>query len=113
MNMKKLFIPEYEIDYIWSKPKAFAAAYSDPKYDPDYSEDVSYHEFIDINRIWHDVSEQPKFNKWVVGHLDQDCFDTSYIESYARWRKWCHFFKVKRWAYIEELFPKQQKEYKE
>lgn len=102
MNMKKLFIPDYEIDYIESRPKVFAAAYSNPKYDPDYSDDVNYHEFIDINRLWHDVSEVPELNKWAVVHLEQD-FDVIYIDEYAYWKRWCEILKAKRWAYIDDL----------
>lgn len=109
MSIKKLFIPDYELEYIESRPKTFAASYSNPKYDPDYSDDVNYHEFIDINSLWHDVSEEPELNKWVIGHLDKDCFDVANINSYTRWKEWRKRFGVIRWAYIEELFPNQQK----
>ena len=103
--MKKLFIPEEELEYIESNPHAFAAAYSEP----DDSEDANDHEFIDINRLWHDVSEKPEHGKWVIGHLDKDCFDVAYINSYERWKRWCEIFGVIRWAYIEDLLPNQQK----
>ena len=103
--MKKLFIPEEELDYIESNPHSFVPAYSEP----DDSEDANDHEFIDINRLWHDVSEEPERHKFVIGHLDKDCFDVAYINSYERWKRWCETFGVIRWAYIEDLLPNQQK----
>ena len=107
--MKKLFIPEEELEYIESNPHAFATAYSEP-YD---SEDANDHEFIDINCLWHDASEEPELGKWIIGHLDKDCFDVAYINSYEMWKRWCEIFGVIRWAYIEDLLPNQKKERRE
>ena len=63
MSITKVYIPSYELDYIESKPDRPAASYVGPECDNDYSQDV---EFVDINSVWHDASEEPKPQKAIL-----------------------------------------------
>ena len=67
-------------------------------------------EHPNLERLWHDVSEEPKGNyivlcdgldniQWVENYQHIDMY-------YANWKNYADAFKVNRWAYISDLLPK-------
>lgn len=58
--------------------------------------------------IWHDTSEEPKLNQWYIAQTGDNSFDTfrKSIDNNEDWIKWSNGFKIKRWAYINDLLPK-------
>ena len=61
-----------------------------------------------LERLWHDVSEEPKFWKWFLAQIGDDAFDT-FVMAMSKnqdWKEWANGINIKRWAYIEDLLPK-------
>ena len=67
-------------------------------------------EHPNLERLWHDVSEEPKGNyivlcdgldniQWVENYQHIDMY-------YANWKNYADAFKVNRWAYISDILPK-------
>ena len=62
---------------------------------------------VDLSKIWHDASEMPKDDEWILMQFD-DCYDTLVLCDlmtelfYARCKKYGDI----RWAYISDLLPK-------
>ena len=63
---------------------------------------------VDLSKIWHDASEMPKDDEWILTQF-HDCYDTLVLCDlmtelfYARCKKYGDI----RWAYIDDLLPKQ------
>lgn len=62
----------------------------------------------DTTNIWHDVSEEPKFNQWFLAQIGDDAFDTFIMamEKNQDWENWSNGINIKTWAYIDDLLPK-------
>lgn len=62
----------------------------------------------DTTNIWHDVSEEPKFNQWFLAQIGDDAFDTFIMamDKNQTWRDWSNGVNIKRWAHIIDLLPK-------
>ena len=62
----------------------------------------------DTTNIWHDVSEEPKFNQWFLAQIGDDAFDTFIMamDKNQTWRDWSNGINIKRWAHIIDLLPK-------
>lgn len=58
--------------------------------------------------VWHDASEMPKEEEFILVQFDDDCYDTLVLCDlltdifYARCKKYGDI----RWAYISDLLPK-------
>lgn len=82
--------------------------------DPVYAEDceMQNREYIDLSQVWHDAKEEPEKGKLMIG-VDEDG-----ISIYNRWvgqdgDDWFSFAEdngLIRWAYIEDLLPKEGNE---
>ena len=62
----------------------------------------------DTTNIWHDVSEEPKFNQWFLAQIGDDAFDTFIMamDKNQDWENWSNGINIKRWAHIIDLLPK-------
>ena len=62
---------------------------------------------VDLNEVWHNITEEPKLNSWFLGQIGKRSYDTyiSAIEG-KRMREWFDGCNIKRWAYIKDLLPK-------
>ena len=58
--------------------------------------------------VWHDISEEPRLNKWFLAKIGDDAFGTFVMamEKNQDWKNWSNGINIKIWAYIEELLPK-------
>ena len=66
-------------------------------------------DIINLNNIWHDVSEEPKINEDVVLY---DCcgnFITDFFDGSVTWRNIVLYYKATMWAYADDLLPKRDK----
>lgn len=63
---------------------------------------------VDLSKIWHDASEMPKEEEFILVQFDEDCYDTLVLCDlttdifYARCKKYGDI----RWAYVSDLLPK-------
>lgn len=63
---------------------------------------------VDLSKIWHDASEMPKEDEWLLMQFGEDCYDTLVLCDltadlfYARRKKYGDI----RWAYVSDLLPK-------
>ena len=63
---------------------------------------------VDLSNVWHDASEMPKEEEWILMQFDEDCYDTLVLSDlltdifYARCKKYGDI----RWAYISDLLLK-------
>ena len=64
--------------------------------------------------VWHDPSEEPLLEEVIISINEQDfvhiserfCCTFSYnLEDYY-WEEYVNLLKIKKWAYIKDLFPK-------
>ena len=62
---------------------------------------------VDLSKIWHDASEEPKRDEYLLGE-DNDGFS---IYMWRRqedgWNLFVGITTLRRWAYIDDLLPKQ------
>ena len=58
--------------------------------------------------VWHDASEKPRANEWLLIQFSEDDYDAlSLNDLYIdMWCTWCNTYHVIRWAYISDLLPK-------
>lgn len=65
---------------------------------------------VDLSEIWHDITEEPKLVAWLVVQIGETAYDTfiSAIES-KRMSEWFDGYNIKRWAYLDDLLPKEVK----
>lgn len=57
--------------------------------------------------VWHDASEMPKEEEWILIQFGEDCYDTLVLDMYADiFRARCKKYGDIRWAYISDLLPK-------
>ena len=57
--------------------------------------------------VWHDASEVPQENEYALIQYDENDYDVTLTQSTDEWDTWCDTCKIIRWAYIEDLLPKQ------
>lgn len=65
-------------------------------------------EYTDLSQVWHDASEKPRANEWLLIQFGEDDYDAlSLNDLYIdMWCTWCNTYNVIRWAYISDLLPK-------
>ena len=61
-----------------------------------------------LERIWHDVSEEPEIHKMFLAQIGDDVFETfvMYVDKNQYWKNWINDVNIKMWSYIDELLPK-------
>ena len=62
-----------------------------------------------IANVWHDASEEPK-DGYLLFQFGENKYDTMFLRYYfgeSIWKIWCREKKITRWAYINDLLPKQ------
>lgn len=61
-----------------------------------------------LESIWHDASEKPRAEEWLLIQFGEDDYDAlSLNDLYIdMWCTWCKTYNVIRWAYISDLLPK-------
>ena len=62
---------------------------------------------VDLSKVWHDITEEPKLDSWFLGQIGKRSYDTfiSAIEG-KKMIEWFDGCNIKRWAYINDLLPK-------
>ena len=65
-------------------------------------------EHPNLERIWHNVSEEPELNRWFLAQISDNAFDTFVMamEKNQDWENWSNGINIKRWAHIIDLLPK-------
>ena len=72
--------------------------------------DMQNREYIDLSQVWHDASEEPQEDGWILVQFSTDVYDT--LELPRDIDVWHDFIKMRnfaRWAYISDLLPKGAK----
>ena len=70
--------------------------------------DIDDRNLVDLSKIWHDASEMPKEDEWLLIQFGEDCYDTLVLSDlytdifYVRCKKYGDI----RWAYVSDLLPK-------
>ena len=62
---------------------------------------------VDLSKVWHDITEEPKIGAWFVGQIGETAYDT-FVSSIQgkRMSNWLAGCNIRRWAYIDDLLPK-------
>ena len=60
--------------------------------------------------VWHEAKEKPRIKEWILvqfsgGDYEAFALDELGVETWSDW--WCDNYKVIRWAYIDDLLPKE------
>ena len=63
---------------------------------------------VDLSKIWHDASEEPKEGECLLIQFGQDGYDTLILSGFDKvtFYAWCKKYGVIRWAYIKDILPK-------
>lgn len=56
--------------------------------------------------LWHDASEEPQENEYVLIQNDENDYDVTLTQSTDEWDTWCGTCKIIRWAYLKDLLQK-------
>ena len=77
----------------------------------DWADDNPRQDVVNLNDIWHDASEEPAGDDWVILCEDDsgNCFCQNKIivvELFLNWQKSAEKVWLKRWAYVSDLLPK-------
>ena len=70
-------------------------------------DDMQKREYIDLSQVWHDASEVPQENEYVLIQYDENDYDVTLTQSTDEWDTWCGTCKIIRWAYLKDLLPKR------
>lgn len=64
-----------------------------------------------LENLWHNVSEEPELNRWLLAQIGDDAFDAFVMamEKNQDWKEWSNGINIKTWAYIDDLLPKNIK----
>ena len=61
-----------------------------------------------LNNLWHPASEEPKkFRKILYTGDSIDITDTTMLIINNSWNTKVYLLKIKKWCYIDDLFPKE------
>ena len=73
----------------------------------DFEEGAKWADNHPVN-VWHDTSEEPRFNQWFLAQIGDNAFDTFIMamDKNKEWKEWSNGINIKRWAYISDLLPK-------
>ena len=70
----------------------------------------------DTSSLWHDASEMPKEETWILATNEKDIIDVYHLRKGRKynfdgnlidWSKFVVNFNLTKWAYIDDLLPKQ------
>lgn len=104
MLPKKIYLREADFDDLFTSERMVAC-------DEPYS-DINV-EFTDLSQVWHNTSEEPKFNEDIIiaDHFDAVWFTAISIvnERFKNWENYVEKFGVKNWAYVFDILPKGDK----
>lgn len=103
MSITKVYIPDYELDYLESKPESTAAAYT--RQEAIWNDFNCHHEFTDLAAVWHDASEEPKPKKYILCDRLQGGYEVMSWYPMISWEDHCFIRGIKKWAYIDDLYP--------
>lgn len=85
---------------------------------PHQTTDTQCHwrEYTDLTQVWHDASEMPKEETWILATNEKDIIDVYHLRKGRKynfdgnlidWSKFVVNFNLTKWAYISDLLPKQ------
>lgn len=62
---------------------------------------------INLSKVWHDASEEPQEDGWILVQFSTDVYDTLALpRDVDVWRDFIEMRNFARWAYISDLLPK-------
>ena len=90
------YVNENDVDKTWSEEPISASDC-----------EMNNREYTDLSQVWHDASEEPLFNKWILT-LNEWHICKTIIRRDKRfsWRKYARKMELKRWTYVSDLIPK-------
>ena len=98
--MDRVFISSEQLEAI--HPKLDGSSYMDVSREHTGKYDT---EFINLNTIWHDVSEEPEKEKFLLG-IDEDGFSVYCWGTQSHsWKEFSAMFHLRKWLYTEDLIP--------
>ena len=67
-------------------------------------------EYTDLSQVWHDVKEEPEKKRLIVG-IDEDGVSIyKWADQDNDWLSFAEWYSLTRWAYIDDLLPKEGNE---
>lgn len=67
-------------------------------------------EYINIDFLWHDASEEPESDKCIlirfVDYKGNVEYGTDILAPPITWNNWVEICKITKWCYVEDLLPK-------
>ena len=65
---------------------------------------------IDLAKVWHDTKEEPEKKRLIVG-IDEDGVSIyKWADQDNDWLSFAEWYSLTRWAYIDDLLPKEGNE---
>lgn len=69
--------------------------------------DMQNREYIDLSQVWHDASEEPKCDEYLLGEDNGGFSIYVWCRQEDSWNLFVGITTLCRWAYISDLLPKQ------
>lgn len=67
-------------------------------------------EYTDLSQVWHDAKEEPEKGKLIIGIDEDDVSIYNWVDQDKDWLSLAEWFSLIRWAYLEDLLPKDGNE---
>ena len=62
---------------------------------------------INLSKVWHDAKEEPEKGKLLIGIDEDDVSIYKWVDQDKDWLSLAEWFSLIRWAYLEDLLPKE------
>ena len=67
-------------------------------------------EYTALSQLWHDATEEPENDGWIISECDSEyrSIDWGNVTSglWYGWDDYVSYYGVRRWAYINDILPK-------
>ena len=71
--------------------------------------DMQNREYTDLSQVWHDAKEEPEKGKSIIS-IDEDGVSIyKWADQDNDWLSFAEWYSLIRWAYIDDLLPKSDK----
>ena len=72
--------------------------------------DMQNREYTDLSQVWHDAKEEPEKGKLLIGIDEDDVSIYKWVDQDNDWLSLAEWFSLIRWAYLEDLLPREGNE---
>ena len=66
--------------------------------------------YTDLSQVWHEAKEEPEKGKLLIGIDEDEVSIYKWVDQDNDWLSLAEWFSLIRWAYLEDLLPREGNE---